>query len=327
MSCPAAPEGYSSASRGRIGVTELALLTAHERECADCRKEQPSASIGSTRGCAGLAGWHPWRPTFLTSAHRASARAIASFRLGATRLGRLLAGIVAGAGRPLAHVPEAAAAVTTRLARLPVRDSARAAIEGARAGVTRALDVIVLLHGLLPVVWERCRKAAACAIVSSRSAAGRFADLLTRTRESWTSTTRRAVQAGGQWTRVLLTPDTRFLLRICAGIASLGILGLALIFVWPRQSPDKMTARPPAVAETSEAVSAPPSIVRPPAPPEAQKVTKATRRSSPAPQPEPFASARNPAREIVREGAAPDAPDPSAAIDWLLKGADGTSRQ
>jgi hypothetical protein len=226
----------------------------------------------------------------------------------------------------LAHVPEAAADVTARLARLHLRDSARAAIEGTRANVTRALDVIVP-RGLLAAVRERCRKAAASAIVSSRSAAGRFVDLLTRARESWTSATRRAVKAGGQWTRGLLAPDTRFLLRVCAGIASPGILALALIFVWPRQSPDKMTTRPPAVADTSDAVPAPPSLVRPAAPPEEQKVTKATRRSSPAPPPEPIASARNPAREIVREGAAPDAPDPSAAIDWLLKGAGGTSRQ
>jgi hypothetical protein len=42
----------------------------------------------------------------------------------------------------------------------------------------------------------------------------------------------------GFWGTNFLTPETGFLLRVCAGIAGLGILAMTLIFVWPRQWPD-----------------------------------------------------------------------------------------
>lgn len=300
-------------------MTELALLTAHERECADCRKERPSAPVGSVRVAGGPAGRHSRRPTFVASARRASARAIAAARLAAVGLGDRLAGIVESS-TPVALT-------TTRLAGRLVRTSAPAALEGARIGVTRAGAVIWRQRGLLPPVVDRCRRAAAGAVFATRSAAGRFVDGRVRAYETWTSAARRAARVGETWARGLLTPDTRFLLRVCAGIAALGLLAMGVIFVSPRRSPDRMATPPPAVTEASEVVAAPPPLLHPPAPPAEQTVTRATGRPSPTPRPEPSMSARNPAREISREGAGPEAPDPSAAIDWLLKGAGATGRR
>jgi hypothetical protein len=132
--------------------------------------------------------------------------------------------------------------------------------------------------------------------------------------------------------RNFLTPETGFLLRVCAGIAGLGILAMTLIFVWPRQWPDhqspaktitrpsgRVSATPPrAETETPKAVSAPPSAER-------QEMKKTARLPAAGPQPESAAPALTPT--IAREHAASDGPDPSAAIDWLLKGAGGTSRR
>jgi len=39
MNCPDAREGFSALFRGGMGLTELALLDAHVRQCVDCRKE------------------------------------------------------------------------------------------------------------------------------------------------------------------------------------------------------------------------------------------------------------------------------------------------
>jgi hypothetical protein len=314
VTCPGDSEEFSSASRGPIGLTELALLTAHERECADCRKERPSTPAG------GLAGRHSRRPTFVTSARRASARAIAAARLAAGGLGDVLVGIVA-LSTPIALA-------TTRLAGRLVRASAPAAIEGVRIGATRSGTVMSRQRRLLPPTLDRGRRFAAGAIVSTRSAVGRFVDGRLRAYETWASAVRRAARVGKTWTRGLLKlADTRFLLRVCPGIATLGLLAMGVIFVSPRRSPDRMATPPPAVTEASDVVAAPPPLLHPPAPSAEQTVTRTTGRPSPAPRPEPSMSARNPAREIVREGAVPEAPDPSAAIDWLLKGAGATGRR
>jgi hypothetical protein len=59
-----------------------------------------------------------------------------------------------------------------------------------------------------------------------------------------------------------------------------------------------------------------------------KKAARTTQRpSAPTPQPESAAPAHRQAPPLAREPAAPDAPDPSAAIDWLLKGAGATSRR
>ncbi len=59
---------------------------------------------------------------------------------------------------------------------------ARAAIEAARAGVTRLFDVLLLVRGLLPVLLKLSERAAANAMGAARFASVRCADLLARLR-------------------------------------------------------------------------------------------------------------------------------------------------
>ena len=314
MTCRSAPEGSSSASRGRIGVTELALRIAHERECADCREERESARVplaahlprapsgalrrwlgetivaahdGTTRVSARLTRGRAWLSTSMTSAALASTRTIGSFRLGRTWLIR--------SARPLARVPEATVFATAGLVSLLIR-----------------------LHGLSTI---RMRATARATTLLVR-------DLLAALAGFWGTAAARVIA------RNFLTPETGFLLRVCAGIAGLGILAMTLIFVWPRQWPDhpspaktitrpsgRVSATPPrAETETPKAVSAPPSAER-------QEMKKTARLPAAGPQPESAAPAHRPTPAIAREHAASDGPDPSAAIDWLLKGAGGTSRR
>jgi len=329
MNCPVAPAGSSRAVRGRIGVTELALLAAHERDCPDCQKERESArallaarlpltrsralvralgraivaaragtamvSAGFTRGRAVLS------PAF-TTAGLASAKALESCRLGGAWL-KL-------STKPLARVPDATAAV------------ARATIR--------------LMRGAHAALLDRGGTAAASITVAAGRASERGIGLLVRVARA----------------RSILTPETGFLLRVCAGIAGVGILALTLIFAWPRQwldspRPDRTSTRPSdaprpsnqgptgsvaavqprAEPEAPEVVLAPPPVPRPTAPPEKREARKTTRLPSPGPPPESAAPARSPAPATEREQARPDTPDPSAAIDWLLKGTGGTSRR
>jgi hypothetical protein len=110
---------------------------------------------------------------------------------------------------------------------------------------------------------------------------------------------------------------------------------MALIFAWPRQWPDKTrtgpagivsATKPRAEPETVEAVAAPPSLARPIAP-SAKEAVRTTKRPPATPPPESAAPAHRQTPLVAQEPAAPDAPDPSAAIDWLLKGAGATSRR
>lgn len=311
MNCHRAPDTSSKASRSGIGVTELALLVAHERDCQGCREERESARVsvatpvpltpsrvlrrysgqtigaaraGATRVIAAFtrsrAALSTSRSTVMSSAGLASTRTIEAFRLGSTWL-KLSA-------RPLAHVPEAA--------------------------MKAARSTILLARGPLATLPDLGRKAGGTVIGAARHVSERSARLLAHARSS-------------------LTPETGFLLRVCAGIAGLGILAMTLIFAWPRQWPDKTTIRPPTARSPaadsqwpSELAPAPPSVPRPAAPPERQEARKTIRPPAPTPPPESAAPARRPA-EVARERAAPEAPDPSAAIDWLLKGAGGTARR
>jgi len=58
-----------------------------------------------------------------------------------------------------------------------------------------------------------------------------------------------------------------------------------------------------------------------------EEVKATNRPPAPTPQPESAAPGQRPAPVLAREHAAPDAPDPSAAIDWSLKRAGATSRR
>jgi len=337
MNCSRAPEVSSSASRGRIGVTELALRVAHERECADCRQEQVSARVslpahpprtpsrallrslgrtivaartGITRTTAWLTRGRTALSISMTSAVLASTRTIASFRLGSAWLKHC--------PRPMAQVPEATVIATGWLVRRLVR------LRGSSTVRVRATarSTILLVRGLLTGLADRGRTAAAAVIPSTRHTSERCVGVPAR-----------------RWS--LLTPETGFLLRVCAAIAGLGILAMALIFAWPRQRPDNQwpdkaiigpaglvsATKPHAEPEPPETVSAPPAGALPIAPPVKEEVKATNRPPTPTPQLESAAPGQRPAPVLAREHAAPDAPDPSAAIDWLLKRAGATSRR
>ena len=341
MNCGEAPEVSSHASRGRTSVTELALLIAHERECADCRQQRVSAqvsllahppltpsrallhSLGSTivvartgaaRATDGLTRSRVALSTSMTSALTstalASARTTAALRVGNAWLRH--------SARPLAQVPETVGVATARLA------NHLGQLHGLSVVRMRATarSTMLLQRGLLAGLADRCRTVAATVILATR----------------YTSERGVRVLAHGQ---SFLTPETGFLLRVCAGIAGLGILAMALIFAWPRQWPDNYwpdktstgpagivsTTKPRAEPETIEVVVAPPSVALPTAPPMKEAARTTQRPSALTPQPESAAPAHGQTPPLAREPAAPDAPDPSAAIDWLLKGAGTTSRR
>ena len=365
MNCGGAPEVSSHASHGRTGVTELALLIAHERECADCRQEQVSAQVALlahpsltpsralvhslarsidaartgaatrvidrlTRGRVALS---TSMVSALTSTALASARITAAFRVGSAWLGRSarplaqvpetvgvatarLANHLAHSARPLVQMPETVGAATARLANRLVQ------LHGSSVVRMRATarSTMVLQRGLLAGLADRSRTVAAAVILAARGTGERGVKMLARGRG-------------------FLTPETGFLLRVCAGIAGLGILAMALIFAWPgswpnNHGPDKTSTgsagmvsatKPRAEPETVEAASAPPWVALPIAPPVKEAVRTSKRR--PTPEPESAAPAHRETLPLARESAAPDAPDPSAAIDWLLKGAGATSRR
>jgi hypothetical protein len=212
-------------------------------------------------------------------------------------------------------VPETAGVATARLANRLAQFHGLTVVRMRET----ARSTMLPLRGLLAGLTDRYRMVAATVIRAIRSTSERGVRLLARGRS-------------------FLTPETGFLLRVCAGIAGLGILAMALIFAWPRQGPDShwpdkastgpagivSKTKPSAEPETVEAVSAPPSVALPTAPPkkEAARTTQA-----PTPQPESAAAAQRQTSPLAREPVASDAPDPSAAIDWLLKGARATSRR
>lgn len=339
MTCGGAPEVSSRASRGRTGVTELALLIAHERECADCRQEQVSAQVslladppltssralahslartivaartGAARTTDGLTRGRVALSTSMTSALTstalASARITAALRVGNAWLRH--------SARPLAQVPETVGVATARLANRLVQLQ----LSFVRMRAT-ARSMMLLQRGLLARLADRCRTVAATVILAARYTSERGVKVLARGRS-------------------FLTSETGFLLRVCAGIAGLGVLAMALIFAWPRQWPDNhwpdktstgpagivSATKPRAEPETVEAVAAPPSLARPIAP-SAKEAVRTTKRPPATPPPESAAPAHHQTPLLAQEPAAPDAPDPSAAIDWLLKGAGATSRR
>jgi len=365
MSCPGAPGGISAIPRDRMGVTELALLSVHERDCADCRTARESArsaadaqaadtpsrvflsALGRIRNTARAGA--PEIAARLTrtaasvslslyAAGRACATGADSSARRATRLVGVLARSAERSARPLALVPEVTATATARVAQQAARLHAASTIrmrETAQATITSARDHA----GRLRIV--------------GRMASARLVEGLTRARASVLSATAQAWSVGAQSVGRFPAARVRPLLGAGAGIAAVGILLTGAMFVWPHHWPDRSisrapsrslapvempasparepivfvsTTRPPAVAETVEAVAAPPPRPRAVAPPESRRVTTppppSTRRT-----PDIATSARAADPVVTKERPAPDAPDPSAAIDWLLRGAGGTSRR
>ena len=220
------------------------------------------------------------------------------------------------------------------------RGSARAAIEAAGVGVTRGLDLLPRLSVLVSIFLSVSRQALArvawvrwllpfqgiarAATEAARAGVTRGLDLLARLRQ-----TRDAA-----WT-------TRPLLRVGTAIVSLAVLVAVILFsAGERLSQDVRLPADgkPTLAETStpNPVSAPqpapvgvsrpetPPVAMRPKPPETQTETPAPlRRPDPAfAQRRATASAPVPSTETAQNA---EASDPTAAIDWLLKG--GSSRR
>ena len=140
-----------------------------------------------------------------------------------------------------------------------------------------------------------------------------------------------------------MTSGTRALLRAGSGIVSLAVLLATIVLLGPRQWPDHLVPRPSrserfspdvrppgdrkaadlAAAAQLEKTSAPEPVSAPPAavpPPETKLAAMRPRppeTQAEIPSPRPKESAR--ARDVAGSQNV-EASDPSAVIDWLLKG-------
>jgi hypothetical protein len=194
-------------------------------------------------------------------------------------------------------------------------------IAASRVGTTRILDVLIRARRMPAALFALPGRAVVRAIAATR-AAGRIV----------VTTARRA----------------RPFLKVGTAVASLAVLVAATMFFLPRQWPDDLIPRFSASRQPSpearrpvdpepaaRATAPPPAKTSSPAPAalSRQEAAPAVMRSRP---PEAAAGApaapRRPDPALVR-AAAPtegtetaEAPDPSAAIDWLLKGGSGRGR-
>lgn len=228
--------------------------------------------------------------------------------------------------------------------------TARAAIETAGAGVTGVLALLTRLGVLVSISFTVSVEAVGRMIAASGVGVMRILDLLIRaigtTRDIGrivVTTSGRAVSNLGARTSALRPSKaawtrTRLLLRVSTGIVGLAVLVAAIVFLWPPQWPDNLVDRKPALAGTSAPapVSAPqpapvevsrpetPRVTVRPKPSEAQaEIPAPVRRAEPAlARSRATDSTPMPPTEAAQNA---DASDPTAAIDWLLKG--GSSRR
>jgi hypothetical protein len=343
MNCHEAREGSSDLG---MGLTERALVHAHVLQCVECRKERESLP----QAVSSRPRVEPSRAAWLTRLRVLLSISLTLAGQVAVRVVGVLAILFTLSVRAAAHLIGRVRFVITRFAHLliglrsPVliafRGSARAAIEAAGAGVTRGLDLLprlsvlvsIFLSGsrqaLARVAWVRWRLPfqgiARAATEAVRAGVTRGLDLLARLRQT----------KDAAWT-------TRPLLRVCTAIVGLAVLVAVILFsAGERLSQDvRLPAdADPTLAETStsNAVSAPepalvgvsrpetPRVAMRPKPPETQtEIPAPLRRPDPAfAQRRATASAPVPSTETAQNA---EASDPTAAIDWLLKG--GSSRR
>lgn len=276
---------------------------------------------------------------------------------------RAFEGIGAGFGRAAVRVVEVCQAgaplvgrvrfAMARSAHLAFQGAARAAIEAARAGVTRVLAPLTRLPVWLSISFTVSARAAGRVVAASRAQARQAPDALIRLRGLPSSflarSGRAAVKAiGATWAvgRVIGTPSSRVrpLLKVGAGIASLAVLLAALLASWPRPWwPDDLMARFSAVERFSPDVRRP--VDRTPVEPIAAAPLVQTSAPKPVSAPRPAtqteipAPSRRPDPSLARSRAAVSAPippteavqtaeasDSTAAIDWLLNGGTGRRR-
>jgi hypothetical protein len=227
------------------------------------------------------------------------------------------------------------------------RGAARAAIEAAGAGVTRGLDLLPRLSVLVSIFLSVSRQTLArLAWLVDRFTQVRWLLPLQGIARAATEAVRAGLTQGlDLLARLRQTKDaawtTRPLLRVCTAVVSLAVLVAVILFSAGEQLSQDVRLPAdgkPTLAETStpNPVSAPepapvgvsrpetPRVAMRPKPPETQtEIPAPLRRSDPAfAQRRATASAPGPSTETAQNA---EASDPTAAIDWLLKG--GSSRR
>lgn len=349
MNCHEAHEGVSALG---MGLTERALVHAHVLQCVECRKGReslPQAVSSRPRVEPSRAAWLPRLRVLLSISLTRSGQV-------AVRVVGVLAILFTLSARAAAHLIGRVRFAITRFAHLLIglgssvlitfRGAARAAIEGAGAGVTRGLDLLPRLSVLVSIFLSVSRQA----LVRVAWLVDRFTQVRWRLpfqgiARAATEAVRAGVTRGPDLlARLRQTKDaawpTRPLLRVCTAIVSVAVLvAVILLSAGERLSHDVRLPADgkPTLAETStpNPVSAPQpapvGVSRPetpraamPKPPETQtEIPAPLRRPDPAfAQRRATASAPVPSTETAQNA---EASDPTAAIDWLLKG--GSSRR
>lgn len=363
MNCRDAREGLPTFVRGGgMGVTDLALVAAHLRECGDCRRERASleqmvadvrqrtaftcalrqsftkridAMRPVTAFAARLTRLRVWRSVAATVPGQAAPAGETSLvDLLARRLGRLPE-LAARAVETSAHAREVTGPLIAWLAGLLVRVrvaliaahrwAARSASEVAGRGGTLALELLTWVRRTPPVLSTRFSRIAAHVVGTSRSVIP-FTRTLRAGRVG-------AIRMADRLASGLSEFRTRPLLAASAGIAILAVLASTIMSQSVRSPSDRMpaatTATPrPTKTSVVESISSPADPAAPSEPKASRVAIRARRVEAEIPAPlrggDPSSPATVlapiPATEAARSAEPSDAPDSSAAIDWLLRG-------
>jgi hypothetical protein len=246
-----------------------------------------------------------------------------------TRLGVLVSISLTVSGQAAVRVVEVARAGLARVVGLPVQVAA-SVIGRARVMSTRFARLLTWLR------WSLMTACQGAARVAIEAASAGMTQALAASRVGAMRILERTAAAG--------TP-TRPFLRVCTGIVGMAVLVVAIVMLWPRQRPDNLldrkpaelavpapVARTPAPGPVSAPQAAPAGVSRSetpratmrPRPIDGQdEIPAPVRRADPTlAQRRTTASAPLPSTEATQNA---EAPDPTAAIDWLLKG--GSSRR
>jgi hypothetical protein len=286
-----------------------------------------AAGVGVTRGLDLLRQLHVLLSIALTRSGQVAVRVVEVLAILFTLSVRAAAHLIGRVRFVITHFAHLLIGLRSSVL-IAFRGSARAAIEAAGAGVTRGLDLLPRLSVLVSIFLS-----------GSRQALARVAWV--RWRLPFQGIARAATEAVRAGVTTKDAAWTRPLLGVSTAIVPLAVLVAIILFsAGERLSPD---ARLPADAEptlaetsTPNPVSAPepapvgvsrpetPRMAMRPKPPETQtEIPAPLRRPDPAfAQRRVTASAPVPSTETAQNA---EASDPTAAIDWLLKG--GSSRR
>ena len=223
------------------------------------------------------------------------------------------------------------------------RWAARSASGVACRGGTLALELLTWVRRTLPILSTRFSRIAAHVVGTSRSVISRSLAVLACLRAwlvlSFTRTVRAgrvgAIRLADQLASGLsaIRSRARPLLAASAGIVSLAVLAATIMSQSVRSPSDRMpaatTATPrPTKTSVSELISSPVGPAAPSEPKASRVAIRAKRVEAEIPAPlrggdlssPATVLAPIPATEAARSAEPSDAPDASAAIDWLLRG-------